>query len=283
MIDARTGLYGVIGNPVGHSLSPAMHNAVFKALGLNAVYMAFLVKDLPVAVGGIRALGIRGVNVTIPHKWAIQELLDQIDPIARSLGAVNTVLNRNGRLVGYNTDWIGALSALQEITEVSGKLSVLIGAGGAARAAAFGLIRAGAEVIVVNRTEAKARQVARQLGCQFAPLDSLSELQAQILVNATPIGMEPDTEACPVSPRWLRPGMVVMDAVYAPPRTRLLQEAKARGCRTVDGLRWLVRQGAESFNIWLGRQPPEDVMERACRESLLGEHRTTPANLPLER
>ncbi len=283
MIDARTELYGVIGNPVRHSLSPAMHNAAFHALGLNAVYLAFLVEDLPSAVAGIRALGIRGANVTIPYKWAIQELLDEIDPISRTLEAVNTILNRDGRLVGYNTDWIGSLIALQEVTEVSGKFCVLIGAGGAARAVAYGLIRAGAEVVVVNRTEAKARQMAKKLGCQFAPLDSLSELRAQILVNATPIGMEPATEECPVPPSWLRPGMVVMDAVYAPPRTRLLREAKSRGCQIVDGLRWLVRQGAESFIIWLGIRPPEDLMDRTCRETLQGVHHTTPANLPLER
>lgn len=268
MIDAQTEVYGVIGNPVRHSLSPVMHNAAFRALRLNAVYLAFLVENLPQALAGIRGLAIRGTNVTIPHKVAILELLDEIDPTARALGSVNTILNREGKLVGYNTDWIGALGALQEVTEVSGKLCVLLGAGGAARAVAYGLTRAGAEVVVINRTEAKGRQMAREMGCRFAPLRSLPDLRAHLLVNATPIGMEPTAEECPVPPHWLQPGMVVMDAVYAPPRTRLLQEAEARGCQIVEGLRWLVRQGAESFKIWVGVQPPEDIMERACRQSL---------------
>jgi len=283
VIDAQTEVFGIIGNPVRHSLSPAMHNAAFRALELNAVYLAFSVENLPAAVEGIRSLAVRGVNVTIPHKIAIQKLLDEMDLTAVALGSVNTVLNRQGTLVGYNTDWIGAVGALEEVTAISGKRCALLGAGGAARAVAYGLANAGGDVVVINRTEEKGRRLARQMGCGFAPLKALPDLRADILVNATSVGMEPRAEECPVPPEWLRPGMVVMDAVYAPPRTKLLQEAEARGCRVVEGLRWLVRQGAESFAIWFGTRPPEDVMERACRESMLRAHQDAPHRAAKER
>ncbi|MEE4608568.1 MAG: shikimate dehydrogenase [Desulfobacteraceae bacterium] len=267
-MQADTPIYAVIGDPVAHSLSPAMHNRALAACGLPGVYVGFHVTDLPAAVAGIRALGIRGVSVTIPHKVAVTSLLDEIDETARAIGAVNTIVNESGVLKGTNTDGLGALKALETVTAVDGRRVAVLGAGGAARAVAWSLSRAGAKVALFNRTAAKAAALARQLGSEWGPLTNLAQWGAEILVNTTPVGMAPDTEALPADPGVLDPATVVMDIVYNPMETALLTAARRRGCPIVDGAHMFVFQGAAQFERWTGVAAPVAVMRQAVIEAL---------------
>jgi shikimate dehydrogenase len=266
-IDGKTRVYGLLGRPVAHSLSPAMHNAGFRELGLNAVYVAFPVTDLVHAVAGLRGLNIGGVSVTIPFKEDIIPLVDELDEKAARIGAVNTVVNRDGRLVGSNTDWQGALQALEEKTAVAGKRCLILGAGGAARAIAFGLLEQGGQVAVSDLDMAKALALSRQLWVEVVAPDSLEQYSAQVLINATPVGMAPQTKDLPLDPELLSRYQVVMDIVYWPLETRLLKEARSRGCQVIDGLRMLIHQGAAQFELWTGRLAPVEVMARAAYDS----------------
>jgi len=267
-INQHTQLYGVIGSPVGHSLSPSMHNAAFSALQLNAVYLAFEVADLQGCLAGVRALGIRGLSVTIPHKEAVMPLLDSLDHRAACIGAVNTIVNRDGKLVGYNTDGSGALRALEDRISVAGRTCLLVGAGGAARAIGFVLKEGGASITVANRSAERGQALARFLGCSFVPLAQLPKIAADLLVQTTPVGMAPQADQCPVPEDVLRTGMTVMDIIYNPLETRLLQIARSRGCRTINGLAMFVYQGAEQFRLWTGLQPPIEEMQQAVRQAL---------------
>lgn len=261
-------LFGVVGNPVGHSLSPVMHNAAFRDMGINAFFGAFAVSDLAGALAGMRALGLKGFSVTIPHKVAVMEYLDEIDAEARRIGAVNTVINRDGRLCGSNTDAPGALNALKEKIDPAGRRVLVIGAGGAARALVCGLTAAGAEVVVCNRDAEKGRLLATEFGAAFLERDQLENFSGEILVNTTPVGMHPDIGQMPVPESLLKPGLVVMDIVYNPLRTRLLAAAAARGAETIDGLGMFVGQGALQLELWTGRPAPVAVMRRAVLEVL---------------
>jgi shikimate dehydrogenase len=272
IINGTTQIFGILGRPVAHSLSPAMHNAAFRELGLNAVYVAFPVADLAHAVAGLRGLQIRGASVTIPLKEEIIPLLDEIDPQAARIGAVNTVVNRDGRLVGYNTDWRGALCALEEKTALAGKRVLILGAGGASRAIAFGILEKGGQVAVSDLEKDKALALSRQLWVEVIAPDYLSRYPADILINATPVGMEPNIGNIPIDPNLLERFQVVMDIVYKPLETRLLQEAKARGCQTIDGLRMLIHQATEQFTLWTGRPAPLEIMARAAYRSLSKGH-----------
>jgi len=259
MIDAQTELFGVIGNPVHHSLSPVIHNGAFRRLGWNAVYLAFEVKNLEEALRGIRGLGVRGVSVTLPFKTEVLPFLDKIEGLARKVGAVNTIVNRRGRLIGYNTDCEGALEALEEKMDLRGRTVVLLGAGGAARAIGFGLKERGVPLIVVNRSKERGQAFSKELRCNYLPISSLArmkegELEADIVINATPLGMYPRDGETPIPKKFLKKGMVVMDIVYEPLQTRLLREAKEKGCVTVDGLEMLIRQGMAQFEIWTGKR-----------------------------
>ena len=267
-IDGKTRIYGILGQPVAHSLSPAMHNAAFRELGLNAVYVAFPVTDLVQAVAGLRGLDIRGASITIPFKEDIIALLDEIDAEAARMGAVNTVVNRDGRLVGSNTDWQGALQALEEKTEIAGKRFLILGAGGASRAIAFVIQEQGGKVAVTDLDMAKALALSRKLWVEVVAPDYLEEYSAQVLINATPVGMEPQTDNIPIDPDFLSRYQVVMDIVYRPLETRLLQEARSRGCQVIDGLRMLIHQGAAQFELWTGRPAPVEVMARAAYDAL---------------
>jgi shikimate dehydrogenase len=267
-IDAATTLFAVFGDPVAHSLSPAMHNAAFMALGINSVYLAFGSPEIGPCTAAMRALGIRGASVTIPHKVAIMPLLDEIDAAARRIGAVNTVVNRGGRLLGANTDAEGALRALRNHTQIAGRTAVVVGAGGAARAVAFGLRDAGGRVTIVNRSIARGKDLARSVGADFRPLAQVTDLSCEILVNATPIGMARFGDALPIPAALLQPGMVVMDIVYTPLKTPLLAAAAARGCRTIPGTAMFVLQGARQFELWTGRPAPTEVMTAAVHTAL---------------
>jgi shikimate dehydrogenase len=267
-IQAHTPVYAVIGDPVAHSLSPIMHNRALAACALPGVYVGFRVTDLPAAIAGIRALGIRGVSVTLPHKVAVMALLDDIGDTARAIGAVNTIVNDAGQLKGINTDGIGALKALETATHVTGRRVAILGAGGAARAVAWALSRAGAKVALFNRTADKAETLAWQLNLQWGRMKDLSAWRAEILVNTTPVGMAPGIGALPVPEAVLDPAMVVMDIVYNPMETALLAAARRRGCTTVDGVQMLVFQGAAQFERWTGVAAPVTAMRLAVIEAL---------------
>ncbi|MEM3736657.1 MAG: shikimate dehydrogenase [Candidatus Bathyarchaeia archaeon] len=280
-VNGRTRLYCIIGDPVEHSLSPVMHNTAFKSLGLNCIYVAFKVdaKALGEAITGLKALGVEGFNVTIPHKINVMRYLDEIDSTAREIGAVNTVKYSGGRLYGYNTDGAGVLSALEEAkVDLHGKRVALIGAGGAARAIAFALASRVEEISIINRTAGKGIELAEALKKHFGitvrakGLDRAvlkKELaEADILINATSIGMHPHLGS-PVDSDLLRPGIVVFDIVYTPLETRLLRDARLKGLKTVDGVGMLVHQGAKSLEIWLGVGPPIELMRKAVLERLV--------------
>ena len=268
MIDAETQLYGVIGNPVRHSLSPVIHNGAFQRMGLNAAYLAFEVRNLEEAVSGIKALGIRGVSVTIPFKTQIIPFLDQLDEVAGKIRAVNTIRQEGGKLVGYNTDWSGALGALEEKVDLKGKRIYLLGTGGAARAIAFGLKERGCQVFIGGRSPKKAAALAEELGMVHRSFPFAGRLDADVLVNASSAGMSPNDEESPVPKEALRKEMMVMDIVYKPLKTKLLREAEERGCQTIDGLEMLARQGAVQIEIWTGRKPEIGEIKEDLRREL---------------
>jgi shikimate dehydrogenase len=261
-------IYAVFGDPVCHSLSPVMHNSALVQTGLDGLYLAFRVEDIAAAVSGVRGLGIRGVSITIPHKVSVMAHLDRIDPAAARIGAVNTIVNRQGILWGYNSDAAGAVDALTEKTSISGKEVAVIGAGGAARAVSFGVKQKGGKLTIINRSRTRGESLAHDLDCEFKPLADIQSLPYQIVINATSAGMYPDVDDSPLNADLLADGMVVMDMVYNPLKTRFLTQAEKIGCVTVDGVAILVRQGAAQFELWTGRKAPVDVMRKVVLEAL---------------
>ena len=261
-------LYAIFGHPVAHSLSPAMHNAAFHQSGIEACYVPFDVTDIKAAIQAARTLRIRGLSITVPHKISVMPYLDHIDKTVQKIGAVNTVVNRDEALFGTNTDGIGATRALSKEVPLKGKRIVVIGAGGAARAIGFGVQSVGGEVIVANRTIDHGRKLAADLGCEFVPLNDITSVDTDILVNATTVGMHPEPAKSPVPSAYLKPGMVVMDAVYSPLNTRLLKDAKKQGCITIHGLDMLIYQGAAQFEIWTGKKAPVEVMRKAAKNKI---------------
>jgi shikimate dehydrogenase len=257
-----------MGNPVSHSLSPAMHNAAFKACDLNNVYVAFDVEDVLRAMDGFRALGVCGVSVTIPHKQAVIPHLDAIDPVAEKIGAVNTLVIEDNHIHGYNTDWNGANQALEMIVDIAASTVLVVGAGGSARAVGFGLKEKGAAVIIANRTLAKGQALARDLDCECYPLSDMKHLKVDALVNTTSVGMTPKIDATPVPQSVLENIPAVMDIVYTPSETRLLREAGQAGCKTVNGTYMLLYQGVAQFELWTGIKAPVDVMKETLFSQL---------------
>jgi shikimate dehydrogenase len=241
-----------------------MHEAAFRALGIDARYVAFDVppERLAEALRGARALGIRQLAVSLPHKQAVIPLLDRVEETARRIGAVNTVTLRGGLLEGANTDWLGAVRALERARKLAGARAVVLGAGGTARAVLFGLLERGASVRVLNRSPARAEALVRELGGAGAgPLEDLGRAPWEVLVNTTSVGLRSD--ASPVPGDALAAGGLVMDAVYDPPETALLREARRRGCETLGGKWMLVEQAAEQIRLWTGREAPREVMAEA--------------------
>lgn len=254
--DGRTEIYGIMGNPVSHSMSPVMQNRAFSQAGLNKVYVPFGVEDVEKAMAGLRALGVRGVSVTIPHKQAVIPFLDSIDPVAEKIGAVNTLLNKDGKIHGLNTDWLGANRAVNEVRELAGSKVLLLGAGGSARAIGFGFLEAGASLMIASRTPARGKELAAELGCPWHSLEDVSQLKADVLVNATSVGMAPDVDQMVVPVEVLSRYEVVMDIVYSPLETKLLKSAAGEGCKVINGLAMLLYQGAAQFEIWTGQTAP---------------------------
>jgi shikimate dehydrogenase len=280
-INGKTRVCAVIGDPIEHSLSPVMHNAAFQKLGLNLVYVAFNVtrNGLKDAISGARSLGLRGLNVTMPHKKAVMSYLDETDSTAEAIGAVNTILNNQGKLVGYNTDGKGAMIALQENgVYPEEKKMLLLGAGGAAKAIAFQAAQEVEELVILNRTSEKATKLAELLCKKFGKkvkggalsVEVLKEEMktADVLVNATSVGMHPDVNRSPVPSDLLRRDLCVMDIIYNPFETRLVKDAKAVGAKVVLGLEMLLYQGAVSFEIWTNCPAPVDVMKKAALDKL---------------
>lgn len=266
-IDGQTQIIGFFGSTYRTSKMYAMYNAAFEALNLNYLYIPLAVENLEKAVEGVRHLGIRAIGVTIPYKVDVLPYLDMLDKDAERIGAVNAIVNKDGVLLGTNTDGKGAVKALQEVTDVTGKNVVLLGAGGAARSLAFALVDAGGRVCIINRTEESAVDLARVVNCRWGGLETIErELKdAHILINATSVGMAPDVERSLVRQIWLSPESVVMDLVSHPKETLLLREARARGCEIVYGERMLFWQGVLKFKTYTGVEPPAQVMEEALK------------------
>ncbi len=272
MINAQTAYVAIFGNPIAHSLSPQMHNAAFNHLGLNIAFLAFKADKAAEAAAAIRTLGLLGASITIPHKEAIMGHLDEVDDVGRAIGAVNTVVAQEGRLLGSNTDWLGVVRALEQVTELGGKRCLVLGAGGAARAAIFGLQNRGAEVCLMNRNQERGHSLAAEMNCTLVEWQSWDLLEEmELLVNATPVGMSATRDQSLISAQQLRGGMVVLDMVYRPLETRLLKDAATAGSICVSGLEMLLHQGVAQFEIWTGREAPVEVMRQALVESLANE------------
>ncbi|MCK4862703.1 MAG: shikimate dehydrogenase [Dehalococcoidales bacterium] len=282
-ISGKTKICALIGDPVEHTMSPVMHNAAYKKLGLDYIYIPFRVKpeQLAPAVDGLRALNVCGFNVTIPHKVSIIPVLDGLDPIAEKIGAVNTVVNTGGELRGYNTDADGFLKAMLERgVEPGGKSVVVLGAGGAARAITYILAEKVVSLTILNRQEELdwAENIAELIKEDFGKVVRVLELRddylaevlhnADILVNATSVGMSPAGDKSPVPADLLRKGLVVFDVVYNPINTRLLNEAKAAGAQTISGIDMLAWQGALAFEKWTGQAAPIDLMKKEAVKML---------------
>lgn len=277
IINLLTKICCLIGDPVEHSLSPLIHNAGYQALGINYVYLPLRVRDIKQAIESIKGLGIRGASVTMPHKTKAIKYIDRIDPLAEKIGAVNTIVNIGGVLTGFNTDCGGALKALEEVTTLGGKRAVLIGSGGAASAIAVGLKAKGVELVVLNRTEDKARKLAKKVKAEDSgSLERLEEISsADILINATSVGMSPKTGQSIIPKGLLHNRLTVFDTVYNPKETRLLMEARERGCAIVYGYKMLLYQAAMQFELFTGRQAPLAAMESALTQALEGESHAT--------
>jgi len=283
-MDAKTQLCAVIGSPIEHSLSPAIHNAAFDHLGLNYVYVAFRVRDVSSAVAGVRGLGIRGLSVTIPHKVEVIKHLDEVDEVAERIGSVNTIVNDGKKLKGYTTDGTAALRSLEEKgVDINGKRILILGSGGVARAIAFTLIMKERPAslaiggIIKNELDRLVQDVkglssldSKHLTGFVVNEKSLEEkLQnVDILIQCTPIGMHPETDNTPVPKRLLRDSLAVFDVIYNPLKTRLLREAEETGCVVVSGIDMFVYQAALQFELWTGKQAPIDVMKKALLENL---------------
>lgn len=285
MITGSTTVCGLFGCPVGHSFSPMMHNAAFEALKLNWVYLPFNVypRQLPQAVAAVRALNLAGVNVTVPHKQAVLPLLDELTPTASAVGAVNTIINENGKLIGHNTDGAGFTKALklQAGFAPKGKRAAVLGAGGAARAAAVQLALEGAaEVVLVNRSAERAQSLAavlKQFGVstavytwQQAELSAVLK-QADLIVQATKLGMHPEVDQCPpIPPQSLHAGQTVCDLIYNPNETKFLKLAKSAQTQTINGLGMLLYQGVLAFELWTKTNAPVEVMRAALKKQIGG-------------
>ena len=271
MVDVNTGILGLIGYPLGHSLSPLLHNNTIEREGLNYIYLPFPVEPdkLPAALEGFRAINVKGLNVTIPYKEEVISYLDRVDPLAARIGAVNTIVNEEGVFTGYNTDLAGLIRMIREDGNfnIGGKKVMLAGAGGAARAAGIGILEEGAAgLYVLNRNYTKAEKLAEEwreyypeIEIKALPLEAEAYKsligEVELLIDSTPVGMAPQTDTAPVIPgEYLHEDMLVVDLVYNPRETCLLKAAKEAGAKTLDGLGMLIYQGIEAFRLWTGHE-----------------------------
>ncbi|MBU0477544.1 shikimate dehydrogenase [bacterium] len=283
-MDAKTQLCAVIGNPIEHSLSPAIHNAAFDHLGLNYVYVAFRVRDVSSAIAGIRGLGIKGISVTIPHKVEIIKYLDETDEVAMQISSVNTIVNENGNLKGCTTDGTAAVRSLKEKgLDIKGKRILILGSGGAARAIAFTLVmkEKPASLVIGGIIKDELDKLVQDVK-GFSSLDSKYLMgfitnekslekriqDVDILIQCTPVGMHPKTDNTPVPKRLLRDSLAVFDIIYNPLKTRLIRDAEETGCVVVSGIDMFVYQAALQFELWTGKTAPIKVMKKVLLENL---------------
>ena len=274
-IDKNTNVFGLLGNPVAHSRGAYIHNGAFKEKGVNAVYVLFKVDDQE--LGGfmeyVEKGYIKGLSVTIPHKESVIKYLDHVDPVAEKIGAVNTVINQDGKLSGCNTDCPAAVDALaktlQDNTGSSGEKHnepicdsdvLIVGAGGSARAIAFGLNEKGANITIVNRSRERGEMLAKEVGCGCVGYDKLNDIKIDVLVNTTSVGMYPNVDKSPINDSVLKKGMVVFDIIYNPPKTKLLQMAEEKGGVVLGGIEMFVRQAALQFELFTDREAPLELM-----------------------
>jgi shikimate dehydrogenase len=255
----------IIGDPVNHSLSPAMHNKAYEAAGLGDKYIFLPIKvgenNLKNAVQAIRTFGIHGTSVTMPHKEKIVRFLDNLDSSAKAIGAVNTVVNKNGILTGYNTDWLGVTKPLMERTVLKGKKVAVIGAGGVARAAIFGLKKEGADITVFNRTLSKAKKLANIFKCDFSSLKEINLIENfDIIINATSLGMKVKSDGGLIPEKFLNDKQVIFDLIYKPKKTKLIQNAEKKGAKIIFGYEMLLHQGMEQFFLYTGSKAPKAHM-----------------------
>ena len=273
-INAESAVYGVIGDPIGHSLSPLIHNAAFRSLGINAAYVPFRVarEQLMQFLDDAPALGIRGLSVTIPHKELVLKRLAEADDATQGIGAVNTVVFKDGRMLGYNTDHEAAMdslmSAYSEKRKLAGQSALVLGAGGAAKAIAYGLKRLGADVVIAGRTSARAQQLADRLKCRAIDWTSRYSFAPDIVINCTPVGMHPNVDATPYDKHHLRPSMVVFDTVYNPENTLLVKDARTQSCTVVSGVEMFVRQACLQFKLFAGQEAPAELMRDMLKRAI---------------
>ena len=281
LINSETKLLGIIGHPISHSMSPIMHNNALQDLNLNYIYLAFDIKpeNLKEAVNSIRALNIKGVNITIPHKEKIIQYLDELDSLSKKIEAVNSIKNENGKLFGKNTDAQGARTALIESGfKLKNKKVIIIGAGGAAKAVSYSLGEELEQLLIFNRTKSRAIQLAKDLaekanvnasGKEFKEGILKKEIQStDLLINTTPIGMYPNINASPVPLELLHDQLFVFDIIYNPLETKMIKYAKEVGCKFLGGLEMLVSQGALTFEWWTKKVPNKDLMKNIVTEFL---------------
>ncbi|MCZ6695673.1 MAG: shikimate dehydrogenase, partial [Acidobacteria bacterium] len=268
-IGPKTRILGLLGSPVGHSISPAMHNAALAARGLDYRYLPFEASSMAEFLPLLSELPISGLSVTLPHKETIVPYLDEIDPIARAIGAVNTVVKSWNRMKGYNTDAEAAVAPLRRTMSLHGATVALLGAGGAARALLHGLTEAGAKVTIFNRTESRARSLATRFGARSRTWRSLEGHVCDVLINATSVGLAPQSDASPIPDKWVT-ASCVYDIVYNPPETLFLRRARARGARILTGVDMFVEQGAAQFRLFTGEEPPVETMRHAVLAALGG-------------
>ena len=270
----RTQVYGVIGDPVGHSLSPLLHNTGFVARRVDAVYLPFLVHQLRDFLEAVPEFGLRGFSVTLPHKQTILKHLKECEPLAADISAVNTVVvRRDGSLYGCNTDYIGVLRALEKKLRIKGSRVLIFGAGGSARAAAFALARAGAVVCICARRETASKQLARAVGGEAIPRRALRTEFFDAILNSTPVGMHPHDKISPLAPGELH-CRIVMDLIYRPQKTQLLKIAARKGIATVSGAEMFLAQGIAQWEIWMQKRAPEAFMRRAVLSALRAEEKS---------
>lgn len=273
----ETEIYGVVADPVAQSLSPIVHNSSFVDKGLNKVYVPFRVPAaaLDQFLSDCEELGIKGLSVTIPHKEAIMQYCQQVDGAAREIGAVNTVIFGDEGAVGYNTDYRASMNSIDRRlqagsrrTPLAGHTALVLGAGGAARAIAVGLARRGADVVIAGRTLRRAEKLARAIGCRSVPWEQRHNIKAEVLVNATPVGMHPNVDESPFDMHYLRPNAIVFDTVYNPEQTLLFKEAIQRNCRVISGLEMFIGQAALQFKHFTGLEAPEKLMREQFKRAI---------------
>ncbi|WP_299977478.1 shikimate dehydrogenase [Desulfobacula sp.] len=265
MIDSNTQVYCVFGNPIRHSKSPEIHNACFQQHQINAVYLAFKIDEISKGITAMKTLNIKGASVTIPFKKSIMNHLDWIDEDALNINAVNTVVNKDGKLLGYNTDYKAAIAPLKTIG-IKDKRVCIIGAGGAARAVAYGIHKKKGGLVIINRNKERGESLALKYKADFIPMDEIDkmdDINPDIIINTTSIGMHPNIDNLAFPSNYMNSQMVVMDIVYNPLRTKLLSEAQKKGCTTIDGLSMFLYQGAAQFKLWTGISPDIKLMRQA--------------------